>query len=58
MPRREPSPAAPLPDAERIAALQLIRSENVGPVTFRELLKHCGSAQAALAELPRLKSSH
>jgi DNA processing protein len=55
VPRREPSLAAPRDaDAERIAALQLIRSENVGPVTFRELLSHYGSAVAALAALPEL----
>ena len=41
-------------DAERLAALRLARSENVGPVTFRELLKHYGSAAAALAALPQL----
>jgi DNA processing protein len=41
-------------DSERIASLQLIRSENVGPVTYRELLKHYGSATAALAALPEL----
>jgi DNA processing protein len=41
-------------DSERIAALRLIRSENVGPVTYRELLKHYGSATAALAALPEL----
>jgi DNA processing protein len=55
VPRREPSLAAPGDAAaERIAALQLIRSENVGPVTFRELLSHYGSAVAALAALPEL----
>jgi DNA processing protein len=55
VPRREPSLAAQGDaDAERIAALQLIRSENVGPVTFRELLSHYGSAVAALAALPEL----
>ena len=55
MPRREPSDAAPIDaDAERVAALQLIRSENVGPVTFRELLNHYGTAVAALAALPEL----
>jgi DNA processing protein len=43
-----------LPDAERIAAIRLIRSENVGPVTFRELVEHCGSAQEAIAALPEL----
>lgn len=55
MPRREASAAAkPLPDAERIAAIRLIRSENVGPVTFRDLLQHYGSPSAALAALPEL----
>ena len=54
MPKRDPAPAAALNDAERVAALRLARSENVGPVTFRELLKHYGSAAAALAALPQL----
>ena len=40
--------------AERIACLRLIRSENIGPVTFRELIAHCGSAEAALAAVPEL----
>jgi len=48
------APAAPTPDAERIAAIRLIRSENVGPVTFRDLLKHYGSAERAIAALPEL----
>jgi DNA processing protein len=57
VPRRDPDQpktGASLTDAERIAALRLIRSENVGPVTFRELLKHYGSAEAALAAVPEL----
>lgn len=55
MPRREPTTVAPpMPDAERIAAIRLIRSENVGPVTFRDLLDHFGSAEAALEALPEL----
>lgn len=59
MPRREPAQATPQPvasmtDAERLAALRLIRSDNIGPVTFRELLKHYGSAEAALAAVPEL----
>ncbi|MGE5538896.1 MAG: DNA-processing protein DprA [Gemmatimonas sp.] len=41
-------------DAERIAWLRLIRSENVGPVTFRALLARFGSASAAVEELPSL----
>src|SRR5581483_9871566 len=41
-----------LTDAERIDRLRLIRSDNVGPRTFRSLLDHCGSAREALARLP------
>lgn len=43
-----------LSDAERIDWLQLIRSENVGPVTFHHLLGRYGSARAALEALPEL----
>ena len=43
-----------LTDAERVDRLRLIRSDNVGPRTFRSLLHHCGSARAALARLPDL----
>lgn len=39
---------------ERLAALRLIRSENVGPITYRQLLARCGSAEAALDALPEL----
>src|SRR6516162_86437 len=39
---------------QRLDWLRLIRSENVGPRTFRMLLNHCGSAGAALAALPDL----
>jgi len=45
---------ATLNDAERLACLRLIRSENVGPVTFRELINHYGGAQQALEALPEL----
>jgi DNA processing protein len=45
---------APLSQVERVAWLRLIRSENVGPVTFRALLARYGSASAALDELPAL----
>jgi len=40
--------------SQRIAWLRLIRSENVGPVTFRQLLNRFGSAAAALDALPSL----
>jgi DNA processing protein len=43
-----------LSDEERIDWLRLIRSENVGPRSFRSLLRYCGSARAALAQLPEL----
>jgi DNA processing protein len=43
-----------LTDAERIDWLRLIRSDHVGPHTFRSLLKHFGSARTALERLPDL----
>ena len=49
-----PLPVAALGDAERLACLRLIRTENVGPVAFRELINHCGGAGRALAALPEL----
>lgn len=39
---------------QRLAWLRLIRTENVGPVTFRQLINRLGSAEAALDALPRL----
>lgn len=48
-------PPTTFPDSERRDRLRLYRSENVGPVTFRELLaRHGGAAAAALDALPRL----
>lgn len=41
-------------DFERRAWLRLARTENVGPVTFQNLLARFGSASAALEQLPRL----
>jgi DNA processing protein len=43
-----------LSDSQRLDWLRLIRSENVGPRTFRSLVNHCGGAGAALAALPDL----
>lgn len=43
-----------LSPAERLDWLRLIRSENVGPVTFRRLLERYGTAAAALKALPDL----
>ena len=44
----------PMTDASRAAWLRLIRSDNVGPVTFRQLINHFGSAADALEALPEL----
>lgn len=49
-----PLPVAPLDDAQRLACLRLIRSENVGPVTFRQLINHYGGAEQALEALPAI----
>ncbi len=62
MPRAEPPTlftAAPLPIAklaanETLACLRLIRSENVGPVSFRELINRFGGAAQALEALPEI----
>lgn len=43
-----------LSDSQRLSWLRLIRSENVGPATFRDLIVHCGSASDALEMLPEL----
>ena len=43
-----------LTDAERLNRLRLIRSDNVGPRTFRSLLQHFGDARTALERLPDL----
>ena len=46
----------PLTDMQRLHWLQLIRSENVGAVTFIDLIEHFGSAGDALNALPELSS--
>ncbi len=48
------SGAIPLSDEQRLTWLQLLRSENVGPATFRDLINHFRSAAAALEALPDL----
>ncbi len=45
---------ARLTDEQRLDWLRLIRSDNVGPRTFRALVNHCGGVRAALAALPDL----
>ncbi|MEQ8306007.1 MAG: DNA-processing protein DprA [Hoeflea sp.] len=43
-----------LSDRQRLDWLRLIRSDNVGPATFRDLINHFGSAEAAIERLPEL----
>lgn len=44
----------PLSKAERLARLRLSLSQNVGPITFRQLIVWYGSGEKALAILPEL----
>lgn len=46
--------AGALAERERLARLRLARTDRVGPVAFRELLRRFGSAEAALDALPGL----
>jgi DNA processing protein len=46
--------AARLNPRQRLSWLRLIRSENVGPATFRALVNEFGGAEAAIAALPAL----
>ncbi len=41
-------------EAERVAALRLARSGEIGPITFRNLIDRFGSASEAIAALPSL----
>jgi DNA processing protein len=43
-----------LSERQRLDWLRLIRSDNIGPRTFRSLLNHFGGARAALEALPDL----
>ncbi|AKI01009.1 DNA protecting protein DprA [Hoeflea sp. IMCC20628] len=43
-----------LSDRQRLSWLRLIRSDNVGPATFRDLINHFGSAETAIEQLPEL----
>lgn len=43
-----------LTDRDRLAWLRLIRTENVGPITFRQLIDRFGDAHNALEALPDL----
>ncbi|MFD2264541.1 DNA-processing protein DprA [Lacibacterium aquatile] len=43
-----------LSTTERLAALRLIRTDSIGPITFHQLLARFGSAEAALKAVPDL----
>jgi DNA processing protein len=43
-----------LTDEQRIDWLRLVRSQNIGPRTFRSLINHFGGARAAIEALPSL----
>jgi DNA processing protein len=43
-----------LTEKQRLNWLRLIRSNNVGPATFRDLITNCGSAEKAIEMLPEL----
>jgi DNA processing protein len=47
-------PELRLTDQQRFDWLRLVRSENVGPRTFRALVTNCGSVASALKALPDL----
>ncbi len=51
---RESEPRRRLTFEQRVAWLRLIRTENVGPATFRALVNQFGGAEAALEALPEL----
>jgi DNA processing protein len=53
----DPEGAPRLSDRQRINWLRLIRTENVGPATFRDLINRFGSAEIALEMLPELMIS-
>lgn len=53
-PQNSPPQHFELTREQRLTWLQLIRSENVGPATFRDLINHFGTASAALEALPQL----
>jgi DNA processing protein len=46
-----------LSDRQRVNWLRLIRTDNVGPATFRDLINRFGSAEAAIEMLPELTAA-
>ncbi|RVD68887.1 DNA-protecting protein DprA [Mesorhizobium sp. M4A.F.Ca.ET.029.04.2.1] len=53
----KPAAGPRLSDRQRLSWLRLIRTPNVGPASFRELINRFGSAEAALEMLPELMIS-
>ena len=51
---KTPETGRRLSDTQRLAWLRLLRSENVGPATFRALVNQFGGAEAAIKALPDL----
>jgi DNA processing protein len=49
-----PGEAAALSQEEAFARIRLLRSPNIGPITYRQLLGRFGEARAALGALPDL----
>jgi DNA processing protein len=49
-----PAAGQKLTDRQRLSWLRLIRTDNVGPQTFRDLINRYGSADAAIDALPDL----
>ncbi len=43
-----------LDDRERLSRLRLIRTQNIGPVTYHRLVARYGTAARALSALPEL----
>lgn len=55
-PQQGSNPSLALSDDQKLAWLRLIRSENVGPATFRMLINKYGGASEALEALPELSA--
>jgi DNA processing protein len=53
----DPAAGPRLSDRQRLAWLRLIRTQNVGPASFRDLINRFGSAETALEILPELMIS-
>ena len=51
---KKPKTGVRLTEAQRIDWLRLIRSQNIGPRTFRALINYYGGARSALDALPEL----